>query len=260
VGAIAVRLHVVAADRTYLQWFSGGPLPEGRHVVLEVADTGCGMDAELVQRIFDPFFTTKFTGRGLGLAAVLGIARSHRGAMRVQSVPGRGSSFSLAFPATGRPAPSPRPQRPMWSSLVGHGKVLLVDQDDAVRQVASRLLQLHGFEVLEARDGREAVRSYHAHSGEIRLTLLDMMVPGIDGAATLQALRRADADVPVVLCSAYSEDQLAGRSCYAEVSGFVQKPFRHSELVAAIQRVLDNGPNGPRRSRQSGSFPRGSDD
>ena len=212
-------------------------LPQGEYVVLEVSDDGVGMDEEVRARIFDPFFTTKFTGRGLGLAAVLGIVRGHRGALRVASRPEQGAIFTVYLPAAAR-RPKPVAVKPDRASVDTDGTILVVDDEDEVRVMAVRMLERLGFGVLEARDGREAVEIYRQHRRGVNCVLLDLTMPGMDGEQTFRELRRFDDGVKVILSSGYGEpedDRFDGRG----PSAFLQKPYRQTDLILTLDRVLD---------------------
>ena len=214
-------------------------LTEGPYLFLEVSDTGAGMSEETRTRIFDPFFTTKFTGRGLGLATVLGIARSHRGAVRVYSEPGRGSLFHVVFPCSRResadvaaPAPAPR----LWS---GSGTLLVVDDDAGVRELSGELARRLGFKVLSAEDGTRAVETFRAHADEIAAVLLDLTMPGASGGAVADELRRVRSDLPIVLMSGFSADHpTSGWAQTLGRAGFLQKPFTREDLAEALRGVL----------------------
>ena len=213
------------------------PLPEGRYVFIEVADTGCGMAPETLTRIFDPFFSTKFTGRGLGLAAVQGIVRTHQGVVTVRSQPARGTTFRILLPAANGHVPAttrdPGPGQP-WR---GRGTVLLVDDEDGVREVARQMLQRFGYEVLTAAHGLEALDVFRVNPDRISLVLLDLTMPRMDGETTLRELLRIRRDVRVVLSSGYDGHDVIERLGREGMAGFVQKPYSHENLAAVLQQA-----------------------
>jgi PAS domain S-box-containing protein len=214
--------------------------PPGRYVFIEVEDHGCGMDQETQERLFDPFFTTKFTGRGLGMSAVLGITRGHRGAIVVQSAPGKGTTIRVLFPALDEATavPHDRPVETRTGAPRGSGTVLLVDDERAVRSVTQQMLKRFGFDVLVASDGFEALDIFRLRGSQIACVLLDLSMPGMDGEQTLRALRRIDANCRVILASGYAGTVIEERFAGCSVSAFIQKPYNLKTLSETLHQVL----------------------
>jgi signal transduction histidine kinase len=239
-GVVTISTGVEPCDRDHLRdTHLDDGLKEGLYVTLEVRDTGCGMDQVTRERVFEPFFSTKFTGRGLGMAAVLGILRSHGGAIKVSSELGAGTVFKLYFPVSVKedviiPLGAPQEEE-AWQ---GEGTVLLVDDEQQVLDVAGRMLQILGFTVKTARDGIEALEAYGGPKGEIVCVLLDLTMPRMSGEEAFEVLRRLDRDLPIIISSGYSENDVAARFADREVSGFIQKPYRFSELRRVLRRVV----------------------
>jgi PAS domain S-box-containing protein len=238
-GTIRVRTGPQTCDRDYLADCVGGAhLEPGRYVFVEVEDTGCGLDDETREHIFDPFFTTKVTGRGLGLAAVLGILRGHRGAVRIRSRPQEGSVFRVLFPASAVAAEIDPPPRPPAAGGDPGRTVLLVDDEDIVRQVGIRALERLGHRVLTAGDGIEALEVFREKSREIDVVILDLTMPRLDGAQTLAELRQLDADVPIVLSSGFDEQEASEQIDPRQVAGFLRKPYPIEELSRTVRHAL----------------------
>jgi signal transduction histidine kinase/ActR/RegA family two-component response regulator len=232
------------AVATSLKRVSGGGQsaspPDGDYVELEISDTGVGMTDEVVARIFDPFFSTKFAGRGLGLAVVQGIVRRHGGVIRVNTAVGRGTTFQVLLPSVGKPAPAtarasaPRPEREPASA---GGTVVFVEDEPSLQVPVSILLRKHGYTVIEARDGLEAVELFRANQQKIDAVLLDMTLPGKSGSEVYSELLAIRPDVKVIFTTAYSRQtaliELAGQEGWA----FIRKPYQPSDLVSLLQRV-----------------------
>ena len=210
-------------------------LPEGEVVVLGVADDGVGMPPEVVARIFEPFFTTKSVGRGLGLAATLGLVHAHQAAIRVDSTVGKGTCFEVVFPAA-RPREPLMPPGPEPAS--GRGLVLLVDDDDAVRRSLARQIVALGYAVLEARGGREGVAMFQRHGAEVDVVMLDVMMPDMNGDLVLRELQGVRPDLPAVVMSGYTTDDIHDLFTGTRVAEFLQKPFSLASLRAALGAAL----------------------
>jgi len=237
-GIITVSTSLRYCDRAALaQNDIDDHLSEGMYVQLVVADNGCGMSPEIQAKIFDPFFTTKFTGRGLGLSAVLGIVRGHQGALRCSSEPGKGTTFTLLFPATTRSARL-MTQPPHAGKWKGSGTVLVVDDEDSIRTLATAMLTKLGFAVVSAADGQEALELFRQDPAKFTLVLLDLTMPHLDGPETFAALRRIRADVKVILSSGYDEQTAISTFAGKGLAGFLKKPYHYEELQTITRTVL----------------------
>jgi two-component system, cell cycle sensor histidine kinase and response regulator CckA len=237
-GTITVTTGAMEYDRAGLrQTYLGENRRQGTYAYIEISDTGCGMDPDANRRIFEPGFIGKFGGRGLGLATVVNIVKGHRGAIQVTSQPERGTTFRILFPATRLPAETRHRDKTCAAPLSGRPTVLVVDDEDAVRMVARRILEHHGFTVVSAADGGEAVALLRQHSN-VAAVLLDLSMPSMSGEDVLRELRRVRSDLPVILCSGYSQEQVAERFAGHDVAGFVQKPFRGLALVEKVRAAL----------------------
>jgi PAS domain S-box-containing protein len=239
-GVIAISTGLVRADRHYLdESFQAPDIPTGDYVFLEVSDTGSGMTPEVQARIFEPFFTSKFTGRGLGLSAVSGIVQGHKGALKVYSEPGKGSSFKLLLPVADGDAEAAGGSRPVRPHLEPRGTILVIDDEETVQAVAARMLEILGFRVLLANDGREGLETYREHRVEITGVLMDLTMPHLDGEETYRELRAIDPAVRVLLMSGYNEQEAVARFVGKGLAGFIQKPFSIEDLKASLRTILD---------------------
>jgi PAS domain S-box-containing protein len=267
-GIITITTGAMHVDCEYLA--EAYPMPDpkpGDYVFLEVTDSGCGMDAETQTKIFDPFFTTKFTGRGLGLAAVLGIVRGHKGAIKISSTPGQGTTFTVLLPSIETAAAPMEAEHGLrTSSLSGNrNQVLVIDDDDTVRKVTARVLEKLGFSVLQAAGGRDGIEAFRNHAHEITCVLLDLTMPHPTGEEVFREIRRLKPDTPVILMSGYSEQEAishfagpvpapppkgsygTGRSLLhpdakdtersAGIAGFLKKPYTPDELREQLEKA-----------------------
>jgi PAS domain S-box-containing protein len=235
-GVITISSGSLRCDENSLKGLvQGERLGKGLYVYLEIADTGCGMSSDVLGKVFDPFFTTKFTGRGLGMAAVLGIVRSHQGAIKVYSEPDIGSIFRVLLPASGKPAETSA-REPESIGQKTNGTVLLVDDEDLVLDIGSAMLQALGWTVVTAKGGKEAVEVFKSRK-DIALVILDFTMPQMNGAQCLKELQQLRPDVKVMMSSGFSEQEVVQRFQGKGLAGFVQKPYKLSALSEALRKA-----------------------
>jgi CheY-like chemotaxis protein len=265
-GTITLTTGVRQLTNAYLTTTYLAPdLPSGSYAYLEVADAGCGMDSATLARIFEPFFTTRFTGRGLGLSAVLGIVRGHRGALQVQSEPGRGTIFTIFLPTTDHRPPTTEergsksedrnvragetlssildPLSSNETSVVGRqssvgGTVLVIEDDPSVQALAARILKHVGYDVLLADDGHAGVAAFNAQPDAIDCILLDMNMPQMDGAQTLQEIQRIRPGARVVLMSGHDEQEIASQFAGQALASVLPKPFSPAILREHVRQAI----------------------
>ena len=245
-GIISVSVEKVASEqgasvRSQSQPSAGGQLR------LEVSDTGCGMTAGTLAKIFDPFFTTKVSGRGLGLAAVQGVIRSHGGAINVVSFPGQGSRFEILLPYSGEPANKSNMvlAAPAAESGRSAGTVLVVEDEDTLRRAVSKMLRKERFAVIEAGDGTTGANLFRVNEPHIDVVLLDITLPGMSGREVLKEMRRIRPDVKVVLTTAFNPDSALSAIEGWHLCGFIRKPYQFAELIGMLREACKTNRTDP---------------
>ena len=238
-GVVKVRTQVCQLTALQLlEYVNGELLSPGRYVVLEVIDTGSGMDKAIQSRIFDPFFTTKFTGRGLGLAATLGIIRRHNGAIRLDSELGRGTSFQVLLQASAV-SPETRPGIIEPPAFAASGTVLFVDDEEILRKGAKAAMERRGYRVIVAEDGADGVRVFRERHSEISVVVLDRTMPGMGGEEALTEMQAIDPKTPIILSTGYNESETLSHLEGCNLAGFLQKPYTIDSLLSRIQSALN---------------------
>jgi len=235
---ISTGFETLTGEEARYSRFTATELDAGRYVVLEVRDDGPGMDEETVSKVFDPFFTTKFVGRGLGLSALLGIVRGHKGGIDVQSELGKGTTFRLVFPVT---EDAPEDTKVVAGEGSLEGTILVIDDEEFVRNMACEMLTPQGMKVLTAENGAAGVALYEDRRADIGLVLLDYSMPEMGGEETFKELRKVNPDVPVLLSSGFGQEEATRRLEGQGLTGFIQKPYRLATLLAEVRRCLGEG-------------------
>jgi CheY-like chemotaxis protein len=197
------------------------------------------MDEATQSKIFDPFYTTKFTGRGLGLAAVLGIVRGHKAAINVQTEEGQGTTFKILFPgSTKMPVQTPEEPLHIVDTFDRQGSVLIIDDEESIREAVREVLRLVGLNTFAAPDGRSGLERFEQTKDELSLVILDLTMPHLDGEAVFTQMHQIKPEVPVLLTSGYDEEEIASRFTGKGLAGFIQKPFSPTTLLAKVKQVL----------------------
>jgi len=237
-GVIRVETGVIRADREYLDGLVyDDQLPPTDYLFIDVIDNGSGMSKEICARVFDPFYTTKKEGRGLGLATVIGIVRSHGGGIRIHSQPDQGTVFRVLMPACDAPAEQfPDDEQTGWN-WHGAGRVLVIDDEETVRTVSARILEALGFSPTLAKDGQEGAELFRQHAADYKMVLTDLSMPIMDGAEACRRIKSMRHDIPIVLMSGYWEEQ-AKDDFDTPVSGFLKKPFSPEQLRDLVKTAV----------------------
>jgi signal transduction histidine kinase/CheY-like chemotaxis protein len=238
-GAITISTGVLEADAGYLAGtYPGVGLSEGNYVFMRVQDNGSGMDEDMLGRVFEPFFTTKFAGRGLGLAAILGIVKGHAGAIRLASEAGEGTAFTVLFPLAPDREEPVVDEIPVVPAEITGQTVLVIDDEESIRNVTRLMLEKSGFEVLTADDGPEGLALFRERPGDIAVTLLDLTMPGMNGDEVMKQILGIQNGACVLLTSGYKEEDVRHRFDVDGMTGFIHKPFELTSLVDQIRSVM----------------------
>lgn len=246
IGTEQGEIHVSLAETTIHENqaandYNGTTIPPGRYVCLEVTDNGCGMNEETQRRIFEPFYSTKFTGRGLGMSAVLGIIMSHKGALQLYSRPEEGTTFKVYLPITDGDSAGKGKNSLMDTSTswMGSGTILLVEDEEQVRYIAKTMLKKMGFTVIEAVNGKEALELYHRNAADITLVVTDMGMPVMDGYALIRELNKLDPAVPIAVSSGFGEAEVDSRISKGTLAGLINKPYNFDQLRVVIKDIVE---------------------
>ena len=257
-GVVSIVTSAQHCDEEYLSRISPHQqLAAGYYVTLEVSDTGCGMSQAVRQRMFEPFFTTKFTGRGLGMAAVLGIIRGHKGAINVYSEEGRGTTIKVLLPMSDTASALIDDATHDLHHVATGSMALLVDDEETVRTLGRLMLERMGYEVLLAVDGEQGVDLFAQHADQIAFVLLDLTMPHMDGREAFRAMKRIRDDVPIILSSGYNSQDVTQQFAGRRLSGFIQKPYQPQDLARKLNEVLGSLPSDAARPGHQPEQPNG---
>jgi PAS domain S-box-containing protein len=218
--------------------YNGKTIPPGEYVYMEVTDSGCGMDDETRRRIFEPFYTTKFTGRGLGMSAVLGIITMHKGALQLSSQSGHGTTFKVYLPAQIGTANEEEAQKTASAPWKGSGTILLAEDEEQVSMILKAMLEALGFKVIGAADGKEALDLYKKYSADITLVIADMGMPVMDGYELFRELKMLNSELPIIVSSGFGDAEVTSRIPREQIAGLVNKPYHYDQLREMLKGVL----------------------
>jgi len=240
-GVITIHTDIVQIDQDYINTtYLDANIKPGHFVMLEVSDTGCGMNKETQSHIFDPFFTTKFAGRGLGMSAILGIIRGHKGAIKLYSEVGKGTTFKVLFPCVASMTESGRIIATNTTPITDHSQktVLIVDDEQSILEIGVMMLEEIGYHVLTANDGEEGLEVFKQNQADIDIVIMDMTMPRLNGVDTFRALKVIQPDIKVILSSGYNEQEATNRFVGKGLAGFLQKPYTATMLYQKLSEVL----------------------
>jgi CheY-like chemotaxis protein len=239
-GAINITLaKTVIRTGQSIKDFHGKVIPSGLYACLEVSDTGCGMNVEIMSKIFEPFYTTKFTGRGLGMSAVLGIITAHNGALQLTSQPGQGTTFKIYLPIEINKHVAAESLQPLSSiPWRGNGTVLIAEDEEHIRTILSAMLEKLGFKVIEASNGMNALELYHKNSDIITLVVTDMGMPVVDGYELFGKLKNLAPELPIIVSSGFGDMAVTTRIEPGSIAGLINKPYRFDQLREVLKGVV----------------------
>jgi PAS domain S-box-containing protein len=243
IGTERGEVRVLLANETVTTYqpvkdYNGKVIPAGEYVCLEVTDNGCGMDEETKWRVFEPFFTTKFSGRGLGMSATLGIINSHNGALQLFSQLGQGTTFKMYLPASSRAEDGNADSTVPSAKWQGSGTVLLVEDEDQVRDIAKTYLETFGFTVLEAVNGKEALELYKTNAAEINLVVTDIGMPVMDGYELCAKLKSLNQKLPIIISSGFGDTDVTSRIESGNIAGIISKPYTPNQIMDVLKGVV----------------------
>ena len=239
-GEIKVVTDITEIDEAFIEHLTiNNGIEPGHYISLEITDTGCGIEKTKIKQIFDPFYTTKFTGRGLGLAAVLGIIRSHNGALDLKSHEDKGTTFKIFLPLSDSDKKPESDSADESTSVNGEKfNILVIDDEDYIRTLTTRMLKIAGHNSCTAEDGKEGIKIFREKNSTLSCVILDLTMPDMDGEEVLKELKKINPLIPVIISSGYSPDDITKRFRSNEIAGFLQKPYQLSELLEAIGKSI----------------------